>query len=237
VFSADIYRNITLVRNDGKTDGVATFAPGLPLSKTVREAAFNPIQYVNVAGGTATPRRAVVATSNCTACHDQLLLHGGQRQNTQECVICHNPTASDVAQRPASAGAVESISFQRLIHRIHTGENLTQDFTIYGFGGSKNNFNEVRFPGVIENCAKCHAGSTYTLPLGQTGIASVATPRDYFSPQGPGTAACLGCHDNSDAAAHAYLNTTTFGGTTPTEACATCHGTGKDWDVAKVHAQ
>jgi len=67
---------------------------------------------------------------------------------------------------------------------------------------------------------------------------AVTTARDYFSPQGPGTAACLGCHDNKDAAAHAYLNTTTFpGSTTSAEACATCHGTGKDWDAAKVHAR
>jgi OmcA/MtrC family decaheme c-type cytochrome len=94
----------------------------------------------------------------------------------------------------------------------------------------------VKFPGDRRNCAKCHAGTSYTLPL-PTGIASVITLRDYFTPQGPGTAACLGCHDNQDAAAHAYLNTTTFGGTTPAEACATCHGTGKDWDVAKMHAR
>jgi hypothetical protein len=70
----------------------------------------------------------------------------------------------------------------------------------------------------------------------EPGIASVPTPRDYFSPQGPATAACLGCHDNVDAAAHAYLNTAVFG-TSSAEACATCHGTGKDWDVDKVHAR
>jgi OmcA/MtrC family decaheme c-type cytochrome len=129
------------------------------------------------------------------------------------------------------------VSFQRLIHRIHTGTNLTQDFTIIGFGGSTNNFNDVRFPGDTRDCAKCHTGTTFTLPLA-TGIASVTTLRDYFTPQGPATAACLGCHDNSDAAAHAFLNTTTFpGAKTPNEACATCHGTGKDWAVEKVHAR
>jgi OmcA/MtrC family decaheme c-type cytochrome len=155
---------------------------------------------------------------------------------TEECVICHNPTNSDVAQRPAAAGPPESISFQRLIHRIHTGENLTQDFTVYGNGGSLHNYNEVRYPGDRRNCAKCHAGTSYTLPL-QTGIASVTTLRDYFTPQGPATASCLGCHDGQDAAAHAFLNTVTFpGATIPAEACATCHGTGKDWAVEKVHA-
>jgi OmcA/MtrC family decaheme c-type cytochrome len=222
--SADITRNATLKHANGSAD------------TTVREAAFNNIKYFAVTGA-VTPRRASVAISQCNTCHDRLAPHGGQRMNTDECVICHNPLNSDTAQRPTSAGAVESISFQRLIHRLHTGEELTQDFTIYGFGGSRNNFNEVRFPGDRTDCAKCHVGTAYTLPL-QTGIASVNTPRDYFSPQGPATAACLGCHDSRDAAAHAYLNTTTFGGLgVPAEACATCHGTGKDWAVDKVHAR
>jgi hypothetical protein len=66
----------------------------------------------------------------------------------------------------------------------------------------------------------------------------VTTLRDFFTPHGPGTAACLGCHDSQDAAAHAYLNTVLFpGAANPAEACATCHGTGKDWSVEKVHAK
>ena len=224
--SVDIRRNVTLKRADGKAD------------ISMQESTINPIKYVDLKGGTPTPRRTAVTTAQCNGCHDTLSLHGGQRNTTEECVICHNPTASDVARRPADAGQPESISFQRLIHRIHTGEELTQDFTIYGFGGSKNTFNEVKFPGDRRDCAKCHTSGAYTLPLQQTNIASVTTLRDYFTTQGPGTAACLGCHDNRDAAAHAYLNTATFpGATSGAEACATCHGTGKDWDVAKVHAR
>jgi OmcA/MtrC family decaheme c-type cytochrome len=222
--TADIYRNVTLKKADGTS---------LPAQ---REAAFNNIKYVGITDATPVARRTSVVLSQCNTCHDQLALHGGQRMNTQECVICHNPTEGDQARRPATAGAKESISFSRLIHRIHTGEELTQDFTVYGFGGSVNNFNEVRFPGDRRNCAKCHTATGYTLPL-QPGIQTVTTLRDYFSPQGPATASCLGCHDNVDAAAHAYLNTTNFGGTATAEACATCHGTGKDWDVAKVHAR
>jgi hypothetical protein len=66
----------------------------------------------------------------------------------------------------------------------------------------------------------------------------VVTLRDYFSPQGPATAACLGCHDSRDVAAHAFTNTANFPGSNiPAEACATCHGTGADFDVAKVHAR
>ncbi|HSP14017.1 MAG TPA: OmcA/MtrC family decaheme c-type cytochrome [Thermoanaerobaculia bacterium] len=216
-FSVDIRRNVNLKRADGGAD------------IAVRESVINPFKYVSLSGGTPQPRRFAVTIAQCNTCHAGLSLHGGQRNTTEECVICHNPTMTATV---TAGGANEGISFQRMIHRIHKGEELTQDFTI-----GNTNFNEVRFPGDITNCAKCHNGSSYTLPL-PTGIASVSTPRDYFTPQGPGTAACLGCHDNRDAAAHAYLNTATFpGGTEPAEACATCHGTGKDWAVEKVHAR
>lgn len=228
-FSADIRRNATLKRADGKAD------------IAMQESTINPIKYVSLTGGTPTPRRTVVTLAQCNACHDRLSLHGGQRNTTEECVICHNPLESDVSRRPASAGQPESISFQRMIHRIHTGEELTQEYSIFGFGGTAIGFNEVTFPGDRKNCIKCHVGNatggTHTLPVA-TSAAPVTTLRDYFSPQGPGTAACLGCHDNQDAAAHAYLNTTTFpGSTSPAEACATCHGLGKDWDANKVHAR
>jgi OmcA/MtrC family decaheme c-type cytochrome len=234
--TADITRTVTLVRNDGK-QGVATWATPIGSATTLREAAMNPVKSVAITG-TMTPRRQSVAISQCNVCHDRLALHGGQRLTTLECVVCHNPVENDGARRPTNAGQPESVSFQRLIHRIHTGEELTQDFTIYGFGGTPNNFNEVRFPGDRRNCAKCHVNTASYVPPLNTGIASVNTPRDYFSPQGPATAACLGCHDNKDAAAHAYLNSATFpGSTTPSEACATCHGSGKDWAVDRVHAR
>ena len=86
--SADISRNVNLKRGDGKADIV------------VREAAFNPIQYVAVTGP-VTPRRTAVVVTNCNQCHETLALHGGNRRNTEECVICHNPTNNDAAGRPA----------------------------------------------------------------------------------------------------------------------------------------
>jgi OmcA/MtrC family decaheme c-type cytochrome len=204
---------------------------------TYTEGAVNPIKYIAVTDGTAVPRRNVVILDNCNKCHDRLATtfsHGGQRIAIEECVLCHNPNASDKARRPADQAPPESISLKRLIHRIHSGENLTQPFVVYGFAGPSV-FNDVRYPGNRKDCVQCHTStSTYNLPL-PTGAIPVVTQRDYFTPQGPATAACLGCHDNVDAAAHAYLNTvqTPFFG----EACATCHGDGKDWDVIKVHAR
>jgi OmcA/MtrC family decaheme c-type cytochrome len=125
-----------------------------------------------------------------------------------------------------------------MIHRIHTGNNLDQDFTIYGHGGRAVNFNEIGFPGDRRNCAKCHTSiTTAAVPTG--GTLNVTTQRDFFSPMGPGTAACTGCHDARDVVAHAFINTAFFpkNPNAPAEACGTCHGTGADLDVAKVHAR
>lgn len=205
---------------------------------TFTEGAFNPVTYFAVTDGAPVPRRTVVSLDKCNDCHDRLATlfsHGGQRIAIEYCVFCHNPKADDGARRPASAAPAESISFKRMIHRIHTGENLTQDYSVYGFSGTAASFNEVTYPGNTKDCLACHTStSTYSLPLDKGTIPNI-TLRDYFSPQGPATAACLGCHDNVDAAAHAYLNTVT----SPffAEACATCHGVGKDWDVVKEHAQ
>jgi OmcA/MtrC family decaheme c-type cytochrome len=223
VISGDFYRNATLKRADGEAD------------ITVREAAYNPIKYVQLTGGTPEPRRTVAIDANCNTCHDRLALHGGQRLRIEECVICHNPTETDTARRPASDAPPQSVSFQRMIHRIHTGEELTRDFSVYGFGGTLHNYNEVVYPGDRRNCTHCHVSGTQQLPSEGDPVIS---PRDFFSPLGPGTAACLGCHDNRDAAAHAFLNTANFPGSTdPAEACGACHGPGKDNSVDESHAR
>jgi OmcA/MtrC family decaheme c-type cytochrome len=215
-----------------------TLAAGTPRQQNFTEGALNPVFYVSLGSGEAVARRTVVDQTKCNNCHDRLALHGGQRLVVQECVMCHNPNATDTARRPADANPPESIDMKRMIHRIHTGEELTQDYTVYGFYTPPNppnpvGFNEVLYPGDRRNCIACHTTmSTAALPTG--GVLNTVAPRDYFgtTPMGPGTTACLGCHDLRDNAAHAWLNTAPFG-----EACATCHGTGNDWDVAAVHAR
>ena len=204
-----------------------------PEGNPVREGALNAVHYENLSGGMPQPRRAVVDLALCNTCHDQLVLHGGQRFNTEECVFCHNPNAE--RHRPANAEQAppESIDFKRMIHRIHTGEELTQDCTIIGRNGSVNTFNHVRFPGDRRDCATCHLEDTQqvlaTLPPGRL---PTETQRDWYTPQQPTAAACLGCHDSQAAAAHAFVNTAPFG-----EACAACHGPNAEFSVDKVHAQ
>ncbi|MFH0879615.1 MAG: hypothetical protein V2A34_07870, partial [Lentisphaerota bacterium] len=67
-------------------------------------------------GGKAVERRQAVDLELCNACHKKLALHGTIRQNTEYCVLCHNPTASDEARRPAEAMPPASINFRVLIH-------------------------------------------------------------------------------------------------------------------------
>ena len=231
--SADVYRFVTI---DNHTDA------GL----SVRECAFNPIFYVPVTDAQPMPRRDVVELANCNRCHYQLALHGGQRKNTNECVICHNANETDAAFRPADALPTQGIHFDWMIHSIHTGENLNRDFTIYGYHGSVNNYNGVLFPGDRADCAKCHVAlpasqhQVYAVPL-PDGVLPTVAPRFYpvYLQQPslgdlvqPTTAACVSCHDAKTTAAHAYQGTAPFG-----EACASCHGDGLTFGVPKVHAR
>ena len=218
--------------------------PKTMTANTINEGAPNQPFYFAVTGTTVVERRTSVSITNCNKCHQDLgvvFSHGNQRFAIQHCVICHNPNGTDLARRPAdhSQDPGESIEFARMIHRIHTGEELTQDYTIFGNSGVGASFNEVTYPGDRRNCLACHVNAAaVALPLPLTNVP-VVTDRDFFSPRGSATAACTGCHDSRDVAAHAFLNTAYFPNspTVPAEACGTCHGTGTDLDVAKVHAR
>jgi decaheme c-type cytochrome, OmcA/MtrC family len=205
--------------------------PGPRLNPNINESAFNPVFYAAVTDGAPVPRRKAVDVANCNVCHDQLAPHGRSRRNTELCVICHNPNESD--RRPASKFPPEAIDFKRMIHRIHTGENLTQDFTVIGTSGSGSNFNDVRFPGDRRDCVKCHVPGAQQVPeVPPEGLLPTTTLRDWYTPQQHFAAACLGCHDSKPAAAHAYVMTAPFG-----ESCAACHGPGAEFAVDKVHAR
>ncbi len=217
-FTADVRR--TSVIDDGSDEGLE-----------VTEGAFNPIFHAAIGDGGTGPRRDVVAMDKCNVCHDVLSLHGGQRFNVQECMACHRPNNSDVARRPPEEAPPESVDMRYMIHRIHTGLELVNDFTVYGFGGTPHNYNHVGYPGDRRNCEGCHEEGTYGVPLPE-GTQEVITLRDWYSPMQPAAASCLACHSSVDAAAHAYVNTAPFG-----EACAACHGEDREFSVDRVHAR
>jgi OmcA/MtrC family decaheme c-type cytochrome len=128
-----------------------------------------------------------------------------------------------------------------MIHKIHTGEKMAEfgnSYVVVGFGGSHNDFSEVRYPSMTGSggtantaaCDMCHVnGSEAVFPQGKN---SVTDPQGLLSPAPATTSACTACHQNQSALSHAQANTDPKFG----ESCDVCHGTGKDFDVNKVHA-
>jgi OmcA/MtrC family decaheme c-type cytochrome len=212
----------------------ATLLAGTQKQMITNYGAINKVINFSVDGSAVKPRRTVVATAKCNACHSFLSLHGENRNQIEQCVLCHNPNENDKARRPASAGAPQSVNFAQMIHKIHTGEEMAAgggSLTIYGFGGTKNDFSEVRYPGDRRNCSTCHVNSSEQVPL-QEGLLVINDSRGPINPVGPITSACTGCHVTTAAASHALANTTQLG-----ESCAVCHGAASEFSVNKVHAR
>ena len=198
---------------------------------SVRDAGLNQDLAFSVDGSPVVARQVVVELANCNSCHTQLSAHGGIRNEVTHCPLCHNPNGTDASLRPAIQDPPQSINFRTLVHKIHSGVNLTNPYVIYGFGGSVNNFNGILFPGNLEDCAKCHVNKSDLLPL-PAGMLPVVTPRDYPNPTQPITASCVSCHDSEPVSSHALANTTILG-----ESCIVCHGEGAAFAVDFVHAQ
>lgn len=152
------------------------------------------------AGGAVTLTKKNVTTDGCNVCHNKLQLHGGGRRNVDYCVTCHNSGTTD-----ANSGNV--LDFAVMIHKIHSGEELTvnsdadpdNNYVIYGFRDSANDYSTVAFPQSLDNCETCHKGS------------------DSNWRTRPSMAACSACHDDVDFNSH-------FGVGSVTNAdCHTCH--------------
>jgi OmcA/MtrC family decaheme c-type cytochrome len=103
---------------------------------------------------------------------------------------------------------------------------------IYGFGGTPHNFGEVVYPNDRRNCQACHIDGTEQLPL-QADLLPTMAPRELINPTPPVSGACLSCHRDLSAAAHADLNTSPNYG----EACDVCHKEGAEFSVDRAHAR
>jgi len=247
-------------------DATGTWSLGAEARRTVQltssvsatEAAPNPVVTFTVDDSMPLARRVEVANENCRRCHGEFSkdfsIHGGSRNNTQYCVFCHNPSASDAERRdrdPAAVAAGENnatINFRVMIHKIHRGEALEQQpYLVYGFGSGMpgytiHDFGEVRFPGDLRLCATCHVDDSQLIPpYPNTALPTLRTkldpangneiPADPPAVQ-PITSVCTACHDADAAMAHAATNTTAAG----VEACPVCHAEGAAFAVSNVHA-
>ena len=223
-----------------------TLLPGTSTPMDVQYGGDNTITYFSVDGSPVQPRHQVVQIANCNRCHYSLTFHGDNRNDVEMCILCHNPSNTDIAQRPSATDPTErtkppqGINFNLLIHRIHTGTNLTDSgktYTVIGRNGSVNDFTKVRYPamspqgspGDTRNCAKCHINGSQSTSLG---LNDVLDPQGFINPVKPNSSACIGCHVTAAVSSHALANTTTIG-----ESCTVCHSSGAAFSVDKVHAQ
>jgi OmcA/MtrC family decaheme c-type cytochrome len=214
---------------------------------------------VLVGSATSYETRDLITNESCNKCHRMVWMHGDQRTNVEDCVLCHtrgaedrnssfwkaDPTAawndSTVAQADDPTPG-RALDFREMIHAIHNGANLTQDYTILGYpagpgvvsmctvpggppppGGpatcqyAPHNFNHIvypRFDGHTGNCGSCHSTDAWQ-----------EVPTEHAA------RVCLSCHDSDSAASHAALNTDPVYG----ESCGVCHGPGRQAALVDVH--
>jgi OmcA/MtrC family decaheme c-type cytochrome len=99
-------------------------------------------------------RRAIVASSKCDACHDQLgtspSFHGGARNDPQACNFCHT------GNRTSSGWSADSSTF---VHGIHGAEKRSVAFTWHATSPT-DNYSEIGYPGVLQDCNQCHLPNT-----------------------------------------------------------------------------
>jgi len=224
-----------------------TVLAGTTTQQSIEYGAPNQVVYFSVDGSAVAPRRTVVETANCNNCHVALQVHGALRNNTEYCVLCHNPSNTDASTRATAVVAADKaappqgINFNLLVHRIHDGINMQtagRTYIVVGFGGSHNDFSGTLFPALsptgtpldLENCSLCHVNSSeQNLPIG---LNPVIDPQGPINPVQATASACSGCHVDLASASHFLANTTSLG-----EACAVCHAIGAAYAVGLVHAQ
>ncbi len=182
--------------------------------------------------------RLVATTASCNACHGKLSGHGGDRVNVEICVTCHNPGTTD----PESGNVVD---MSLMIHKLHAGEKLAEinpgltdaqlDYTIYGHSNAKHNYNELGFPGNLQNCQKCH---TTTADGGE----GAPTLNGDAWKTAPNRKACGSCHIVSFAAADTSKPLHRGGEQLTDNGCTFCHPASgaisppSSYPVAAVHA-
>lgn len=176
--------------------------------------------------GTASAYNLVSSESNCDACHDGMLFHGGTRKGNDTCLMCHSQAG--IEDTPGTSGGAlttpgVTVNFRTFLHKVHMGAELTNASTYLG-----GDFAEVEFPVMpagAADCAICHGASNtaWKQPADRT-------HPDQTVPTGSWNTVCSSCHDSDATATHITAMTTSG-----VESCATCHGTGAAFAVDQVH--
>jgi len=151
--------------------------------------------------------RLIVNNDTCNACHDNLEFHGEARFDIEYCVVCHNPYSIDGETVNETWGG--TVDMKEMIHKIHFGENLTNGYFIFGFGGTLHDYSNIEFTQDVRNCQTCHNDSNPDVPQAS----------NWFQVQN--RSACGSCHDDIDWTAGDHPGGLVF---TDDSLCVQCHG-------------
>lgn len=166
--------------------------------KDDRGVIANPYVHFVPSGGAGAELRTSVSTQACTGCHNaDLGLHGGVRNEVTLCQMCHTEQSVD----PESGF---DVNLGPMIHKIHYGTSLTNDYFIVGFRQSVHEYNVTEIPRDVRSCTICHTGGTNA---------------DHHK-ENPSRAACGSCHDEVDWVTGAGHQA---GAQATDNACGACH--------------
>ncbi len=210
------------------TANAVQVTPGVPMANPVNAI----YDFIPATGKAVTASgRDIVATANCNQCHQNLggfptatstesdaTFHGGSRNKTEYCVVCHTeqrkygqPEAATVTSTVTGKVNFDGVSaadakvttgkgtyriyglatgsLGRHMHKIHMSSNQTK--IGYNYGGIL--YEEAcKFPMDVKNCTKCHDGSANAATL-RTGSTTTAQGDNWM--KAPNRSACGACHD------------------------------------------
>jgi OmcA/MtrC family decaheme c-type cytochrome len=228
----------------------------------LRETAYNPVAYVDVASGLtseAEARRDIVTQEQCERCHLKLTNHGN-RHSVRFCVMCHAPDKADWSRRVklAPSGNVNlagvydgieerSMHWKMMVHRIHTGArkgsaelSAIQPFIMHV--SQPYFFDKGEFPNDLKNCKLCHAPGTYTIES----VPSNASPTianesaSILHAASPVHTTCRSTPPVTAACTGCHATNTALSHAARyvvngKETCVSCHGANGAQGVARVH--
>ncbi|MHC4922084.1 MAG: multiheme c-type cytochrome, partial [Planctomycetota bacterium] len=238
--------NFTIGELTGQPLLAGTYSVGIELRQdyTVDGETFrdpgNASSNFRFGGAPTVDSRELVTRANCNQCHSDLSVHGNNRTEIVNCLLCHTAGSED-KNNPAVAGGTPdvTIEFKVLIHKIHNGANLgsvlgvttktdgTRDYTatpkpyqVVGFGDNIHDFSKVQFPAWPVLSSPMPADVGYS--------AQSSTEQDLEDTMRSGVVACDKCHGDPDGAGP--LPAPADGGQIYTQltrlACGSCHD---DW--------
>ncbi len=238
------------IAGDALPSGTYTIGMSLRRNVTIAGTTFRDGNSVtkDVLFGSASQltRPELVTDANCQSCHATLRAHGDFRHGVAVCVLCHTNGAEDLNNPSAVAGETPglSISFQTMIHKIHSGSHLpsvngkTVDDNgnpVYGAGTpyvivrsrGEFDFSEVAFP------QWPHLAQGMPRDLGYNALSTQQKAVENAILAGPTN--CNACHGDPDGVGPLPApadGDAIFTNQISTRACIACHD---DWDPSKPY--